>query len=177
MVVKVKSKRILLFSILIMILNACSGEVVEKNAVEKSINQLFTTPGFEWFEYELNQYGPDTIATNQIDSLWKIRQYRFILFVQPSCNCNETQKIFPSIVKSLKLGNVPDTVIKIYLIMDLDYSHPFEKKFKVMTLPGCFTEIDSSRSKYFSCVDTFNLYKILYPNQYRIEHIIAMSLR
>lgn len=177
MVIKVKSNKVLLFGVLIILLNACSGEVVEKNAVEKSINQLFSTPGFEWFEYEFYRYSPDTFATHQIDSLWKTRQYLFILFVQPSCNCDETQKIFPSIVKSLKMGNVPDSVIKIYLVMNLDYSHPFEKKFKVMTLPGCFTEIDSSRSKYFSCVDTFNLYKILYPNQYRIEHIIAMSLK
>lgn len=177
MVIKVKLNKVFLFGVLTIILNACSGEVVEKNAVEKSMNELFITPGFEWFEYEFNQYDPDSLATHLIDSLWKIRQYRFIIFVQPSCNCSETQKIFPSIVKSLKMGNVPDTAIKIYLIMNLDYSHPFEKKFKVMTLPGCFTEIDSSRSKYFSCVDTFNLYKILYPNKYRIEHIISLSLR
>ncbi|MGQ9818731.1 MAG: hypothetical protein ACUVQ1_02225 [Candidatus Kapaibacteriales bacterium] len=168
---------IFLFSILLILLHACTGEEVEKKAVEKTINQLFVTPGFEWFGYELNLYQPDSLATHQIDSLWRIRQYRFILFAQPSCTCDETQKIFPSIVKSLKVGGVPDSAIKVFLILNLDYSHPFEKKFKVVSLPGCFTEIDSSRSKYYSCLDTFNLYKILDPNQFRIEHIIAMSLK
>lgn len=155
----------------------CSGEDTEKFASEKTINDLYSTPGFEWFEYEYSQYTPDSFSVKQIDSLWKLRRYRFIVFVQPSCNCSETQKVFPSIIKSLQESNVPDSAIKIYLVLDFTYSHPFEKKFKVVSLPGCFTEIDSSRSKYYSCVDTFNLYKVLYPGQYKIEDIIAFSLK
>lgn len=172
-----RNVNILFWCVLSIIFVNCTGEDIEKKSIEKSIADLYSTPGFEWFDFELNQYKPDTVATKQIDSLWKIRRYRFILFVQPSCNCSETQKVFPSIIKSLKEGGVPDSAIKIYLILDLGYSHPYEKKFKVVSLPGCFTEIDSSRSKYFSCVDTFNLYKILYPAEYRIEHIIALSLK
>ncbi|MGB9770877.1 MAG: hypothetical protein ACPLX7_02725 [Candidatus Kapaibacteriota bacterium] len=133
-------------------------------------------PGFEWFNYEYDKYKPDTNVTRQIDSLWKIKQYRFLIFANPSCNCDGTQSIFPMVAKSLKTANIPDSVIIVYTMLNASYSHPFMHKFVLKRLPSCFTEIDSSRSLYYSVVDTFEMYKLKSPGKFSMEQIILMSL-
>ncbi len=161
----------------IFVLVACEIEDVDKTAKLVTVQELLNyTIGYDWFPYEFSAYKPDSSATRLIDSLWKEKRYRFIVFVNPSCNCSETQKTFPSIIKSLKTSNVPDSVILIYSMMNESYSHPFMHKFTIKMLPSCFTEIDSSKSIYYSVVDTFELYKVKYSGKYRMEHIIAKSL-
>lgn len=159
------------------LLLSCEVSDSEKNAKLVTFQELINlSPGFEWFPYEYNKYQPDVSVTKEIDSLWRLKGHRFILFVNPSCNCQGTQVIFPTIVKILKSGNIPDSVIIIYSMLNTSYSHPFMNKFKVRNLPACFTEIDSNLSKYFSIVDTFELYRLKFPGKYRIEDIVLLSL-
>ena len=156
---------------------SCEINDVDKSAKLLTIQELLNyTIGYDWFPYEFSLYKPNSSVTMQIDSLWKFKKYRFIVFVNPSCNCTETQKTFPSIIKSLKASNIPDSVILIYSMLNETYSHPFMHKFTVKILPSCFTEIDSTTSKYYSVVDTFELYRVKFPGKYRMEHIIAKSL-
>lgn len=156
---------------------SCEESSVDNTAKKKTLSEIRTEPGFEWFDYEVATYSPDPVASSQIDSLWQIKKFRFILFVNPSCNCSGTQKVFPSIVKSLKSGNVPDSVIEIFVMTSPSFSHPYMNKFVVKSLPGCYTEVDSVKPFYYSCVDTFNTYQSQFPNKYRIEDIIVMSLK
>ncbi|MCX7908042.1 MAG: hypothetical protein N2560_00790 [Ignavibacteria bacterium] len=164
------------FLVLLFIFVSCEVSDVDKTAKLVTISELFSlAPGFEWFPYEFNKYLPDSTVSKQIDSLWKLKRYRFILFVNPSCNCEGTQVVFPMIAKCLKSGNVPDSAIIIYSMLNTSYTHPYVEKFKVRSLPSCFTEIDSS--KYFSVVDTFDLYKLKFPGKFQMEHIILLSLQ
>ncbi len=172
----IKSFKYFVFT-LILVLASCQIEDVDKTAKLITLQELLSyTIGYDWFPFEFSAYKPDSSVTRLIDSLWKVKRYRFMVFVNPSCNCSETQKTFPSIIKSLKASNVPDSVILIYSMMNESYSHPFMHKFTIKALPSCFTEIDSAKSIYYSVVDTFELYKVEYSGKYRMEHIIARSL-
>lgn len=168
---------ILFVSFALVLLVSCEETGIDNTARKKTLSEIRTEPGFEWFDYEVAAYSPDPLASSQIDSLWQIKKFRFILFVNPSCNCSGTQKVFPSIVKSLKDGNVPDSAIEIFVMTKPSSSHPYMNKFVVKSLPGCYTEIDSVKPFYYSCVDTFNMYQSQFPNKYRIEDIIVMSLK
>lgn len=171
------SFRFCLIVLIVFALVSCEVSDVERNAKLISLQELFNlSPGFEWFPYEYNKYQPDVNVTKGIDTLWKLKGYKFILFVNPSCNCQGTQVIFPTIVKILKSGNVPDSAIIIYSMLNTSYTHPFMNKFKVRSLPACFTEIDTLASRYYSVVDTFELFKLKYPGKYKIEDVILMSL-
>lgn len=162
----------LLFSLL-----ACEvsdGDKTAKFITIKELSQI--TPGYEWFPYEFNKYQPDGTISKEIDSLWKIKKYNFVIFVNPSCNCQGTQVTFPMIVKCLKAGNIPDSSIIIYSMLRETYMHPYINKIHVNKLPSCFTVIDTSKSVYFSVVDTFEVYQLKYPGKYKMEHIIKFSL-
>ncbi len=165
---------ILFFSLLIA---SCDENIGDNTAKKKTLTEIRTEPGFEWFDYEFSTYSPDSSALKEIDSLWQIKKSRFLIFVNPSCNCSGTQKVFPSIVKSLKAGNVPDSAIEIFVMIKETYSHPYMNNFKIESLPGCFTEVDVVKPYYYSCVDTFDFYQKKFPNKYRIENIIALSLK
>lgn len=168
--------RFFLFLLLVLLV-AC--QVSDEDRTAKLVpfkDFLSLVPGFEWFNLEYNKYQPDTILTRQIDSLWKIKRYRFIIFANPSCNCDGTQSIFPMIAKSLKTANIPDSAMIIYTMINTSYSHPFMHKFSLKRLPSCFTELDSSRSLYYSVVDTFEFYKLKDPGRYPMEQVILMSL-
>lgn len=164
---------ILLASILIF---SCEENSVANTAKKTTLSEIRQEPGFEWFDYEVAAYSPDPFAVKKIDSLWQIKKSRFILFVNPSCNCSGTQQVFPSIVKSLQVANVPDSAIEIFVMTKTSFSHPYMNKFIIKSLPSCYTEIDPVKPFYYSCVDTFNAYQSRFPNKYRIEDIIAMSL-
>lgn len=168
---------ILFVSFALISLVSCEETTIDNTAKKKTLSEIRTEPGFEWFDYEVATYSPDPIALSQIDSLWRIKKFRFILFVNPSCNCSGTQKVFPSIVKSLKAGNVPDSAIEIFVMTQASFRHPYMNKFTLKSLPGCYTEVDSVKPFYYSCVDTFNIYQSRFPNKYRIEDIIVMSLK
>ncbi|MCX7879266.1 MAG: DUF4062 domain-containing protein [Ignavibacteria bacterium] len=169
--------KVFILSVLIFFIASCEEFQTDREAVRKTISEMLNgTIGFEWFPYEYSNYKPDSNICKQIDSLWKIKRYNFIVFVNPSCNCTETEKIFPSVIKSLKMGNVPDSSIFVYSMMNTSFSHPFRNKINIKSLPSCFTEIDSSNAIYYSCLDTLKIYQVKYPGKYRIEHILATSL-
>jgi hypothetical protein len=174
-----KNLNIIVYVLLLsLILFSCQIENEDKTAKLVTLTELLNVlPGFEWFPYEFNRYQPDTSVSRQIDSLWKLKRYNFILFVNPSCNCEGSQVTFPIIVKCLKSGNVPDSSIIIYSMLNETYSHPFSKKFLIKKLPACFTQIDSSKSLYYSIIDTFEVYRNKFPGKYQYEHIILFSLQ
>lgn len=162
-----------LFVVLIII--GCQINESDNTAKLVSVQELLNfIPGYEWFSYEYHKYQPLDSVVNSIDSLWKIKRYKYLLFSNPSCNCEGTQAIFPAVVKILKSSNVPDSLIIIYSMLNETYQHPFKDKFKIKKLPSCFIEIDTSN--YFSVIDTFELYRYKYPAKYKLEHIILLGL-
>ncbi|MEJ5286318.1 MAG: hypothetical protein CH6_2599 [Candidatus Kapaibacterium sp.] len=166
-----------IFFLFLIFIVSCNVSDEEKTAQFVPFRDFLNlVPGFEWFNLEYNKYNPDANIIQQIDSLWKVKGYRFYIFANPSCNCDNTQSIFPMICKILKSSNVPDSAMFIYTMLNTSYKHPFMHKFSVKKLPSCFTEIDSARSFYFSVIDTFELYRLKYPGKYPMERIILMSL-
>ncbi len=157
------------------VVTCCQVNDVDNTAKLITLQELLNLlPGYEWFSYEYYKYQPDEAALRAIDSLWNLKRYRFLVFSNPSCNCEGTQAIFPIVLKCLKSGNIPDSSIIIYSMLNETYQHPFMKKFKIKKLPACFIEIDTIQ--YYSVVDTFELYRYKFPGKYKIEHIISLGL-
>ncbi len=164
--------------VLLFVLVSCGVENENPDAQKYTLDELRLLPGFEWFDYEFSVYQPKEDVVVAIDSLWKLKLYRFIVFVNPSCNCTETQKDFPSLVKVLKSSNIPDSVVEYWVTFSPNSHHPYSSKFRISKLPSCFIEIDSSSNKYYSCVDTFYVMRAKYPQKlYKIEDIILLGLQ
>lgn len=161
--------------IIVFILVSCQVNDSDTTAKLITVQELLNLlPGYEWFSYEYYKYQPEKVAIGTIDSLWNLKRYKFIVFSNPSCNCEGTQAIFPAIVKCLKSSNIPDSSIFIYSMLNVTYQHPFKNKFIIKKLPACFIEIDTIT--FYSVVDTFELYRIKYPGKYKIEHILSLGL-
>ncbi|MFN3305982.1 MAG: hypothetical protein ACK42Z_02210 [Candidatus Kapaibacteriota bacterium] len=162
-------------SLVVLLISSCQVNDADNTAKLITLQELLNLlPGYEWFLYEYYKYQPEEVALRIIDSLWNLKKHKFMVFSNPSCNCAGTQAIFPMIVKCLKSGNIPDSSIIIYSMLNETYQHPFTKKFRIKKLPACFIEIDTTQ--FYSVVDTFELYRYKFPGKYKIEHIISLGL-
>jgi hypothetical protein len=169
-------KKLIIYSIILVLVYGCQSTTgPDRNAVKLTIQELNQTPGYEWYELEYNKFSPNAALITQITQNYKNNQ--FFLYVNPSCACTGTYKVFPSIMKCLLSAGVPEANINIYSMLDAGYNHNMMSKFSVNSLPQCFCE--KTTTNYYSVVDSLNIYTALNPKDTAsiIERMILNSLK
>ena len=157
----------------VFILSSCSDDSGPRNAVYTPLNQLVSSPGFEWFTPEYNAYTPDPVVINQIKAKLQGKNLQFVLFVNPSCACAGTQKQFPAAVKVLQESGIFEPNFKIYTFVTSEDMHPYMSRYSVNSLPCLFPMLDSIPQ--YSVIDTLNKYAVIDTNS-RLENYFLKAL-
>ncbi len=170
---------IIISSLLTVFILSCSESAVDAEATLITFSELKTSPGFEWFMPEYNTYTPDESIVSQIEQRYNPDENRFFIYANPSCACQGTQKLFPSIVKSLKEAGVSESNFEMYSIPTSSTDHPYERWFKLNSIPAAFTmKINGADTSFYSIVDTMNAALDINPDTTdAIEHFILYSLQ
>jgi hypothetical protein len=166
-------KYLILVSIMVLI-SSCSDDSGPRNAVFTQLNDLVSSPGFEWFQPEFEAYVPDTSVISQIKTALKTSNKSFVLFVNPSCACVGTQKQFPAAVKVLKEAGINEPNFKIFTFTTVEDLHPYLNQFKVRVLPCLFTMQDTIST--YSVIDSLNKYSQI-DTLARIENYLLKALK
>ena len=170
---------IIISSLLTALILSCSESSVDAEATMITLSELKTSPGFEWFMPEYNAYTPDETIAGQIEQSYNQAENKFFVFANPSCACQGTQKLFPSIVKSLTEAGIDEPNFELYSIPTSSTDHPYERWFKLNTIPAAFTmKINGTDTSFYSIVDTMNAALDINPDTTdKIEHFILYSLQ
>ena len=165
---------VIIFSIIM--LESCNDSTLPTDAVKMTVSQVSATPGFEWFAPRLAEYIPDTNIISQIKTVFDTSKYKFYIYCKPSCSCEESQKVFPRIMKVLMEAGVPESRYEIFSMAKPTYFHPYKNKFFVNSIPATFTS--NTNDSFYSIVDTIDAIKVRYPDSvYTVEKIILYSLK
>jgi hypothetical protein len=118
---------------------SCSESTAPEYKAEKmSITQLNETLGYEWFKAEVAVYTPDAGKVQRIDEAYDPETTSFYLFVNPSCSCKGTQKLFPHTVRILQDAGVTESHMEIYSMRSTSDEHPYMDLLQVHRLPTIF---------------------------------------
>lgn len=170
---------ILAISFIVVLFIACTETTNEPKTTLMTLEELKSTPGFEWFSPEFNDYTPEKDIIDQIENLYSPTNHKFYIFANPSCACTGTQKTFPSILKTLVESGISETNFEIYSIPTALSAQPYEHRFKLSSLPAAFTmRIKGSDTTYYSIIDTLDSVRSANPStNEKIEHFILHSLQ
>lgn len=118
---------------------ACSDATSpEYNAERITAHTLSSKLGFEWFPEEVSSFQPDTAAVRAIKDAYSADNHKFYLYVNPSCSCKGTQKLFPHTIRILQDAGVKESDIEIYSMRSTSDKHPYMDKMPVQKLPTVF---------------------------------------
>lgn len=131
------------FSSFILLFSSCDTTNAERDATLLTIEQLRFTPGYEWYDMEYQAYNPNPATISQIKDVLKVKDFHYYFYVNPSCACTGTEKLFPSIMKVLLESGVPENKLEIYSMLKTSYNHPHKNRLKINDLPAFFVVKDS----------------------------------
>lgn len=118
---------------------SCSESTAPEYKAEKmSMSQLNSTLGYEWFKAEVATYTPDAAKVQSIDEAYDPETTSFYLYVNPSCSCKGTQKLFPHTVRILQDAGVTESHMEIYSMRSTSDEHPYMDLLQVHRLPTIF---------------------------------------
>ncbi len=152
---------------------SCESNPVASEADIMDIVVLSKTPGYQWYDIEVENYQPDSNIVNQIKDKFDPALDSFVLYVKPSCSCPGTQQQFPAIMKVFNSAGIPSTNYKIYSMSSEMTKHPFESIFKVNELPSFF--LMRSSNAIYSISDTFYLRQTT-GNSKSLENFVLEAL-
>ena len=163
--------------ITIVIFTGCTDETSsssDKEAEQLTIEQLRKSPGYAWFDVEYNQYIPDTNVIKVIKDSLKNNQRDYLIFVNPTCACTGTQKVFPALIKVLNQCGIYEPQFKVYSMLKAENKHPYMSMMKINVLPAAFMLRNGAAA--CSIVDTFNTLNST-ANKQTIEQCLLNGIR
>lgn len=169
-------KRIAILLALIIFATSCDDSTVQEDAVLMTVEELAVTPGYTWFNTEYELYQPDQTVIDQIKELYSIDDHDFLIFVQPSCSCPGTHRLFPKFVKSMNISGIDESEYKIYSMSSTSTHTPYDTMLTINRLPAFF--VLKNGQPIYSIIDTIDynyLHDILYPN--KIEEYLLEALK
>jgi len=147
-----------------------------KPALQMTIAQIEATPGYAWFQTELDSYHPVGSIMDSIKNEFIKRNCDFYVFVNPSCSCVGTQKSFPHFMKILDLAEIKGTNIKIFSMLSYKSPHPYQSVLTLTTLPSLY--IIRNQKAVYSVLDTLQYYQAINSNaDYTLEEFILKGLK
>ncbi len=152
---------------------SCESNPVAPQAELMDLNELAKTPGFQWFDLEIDKYQPEQSIIPQLQSKFNSSTDSLIIFVKPSCSCPGTQQYFPALIKTLREANIPLSNYKVYSMNSTNNRHPYENIFKVNQLPTFF--LKNGDKAVYSISDTFYLAQANHQN-YKLEELLLKAL-
>ncbi|HRP02566.1 MAG TPA: hypothetical protein PLE30_07965 [Candidatus Kapabacteria bacterium] len=158
----------------IYLLISCESNPVNSNAELMDIAVLSKTPGYQWFDLEIEKYQPDANVITQLQSAFTNPNDSIIIFVKPSCSCPGTQQYFPALIKTLREANIPLANYKVYSMNSKTANHPYENIFKVNELPTFF--LKNGNNAVYSISDTFYLSQEKKLN-YKLEELLLQAIQ
>jgi len=118
---------------------ACSESTAPDYTAEKmSIASLNTTLGYDWFRVEENSYQSDTAKVRRITEAYNPDTDKFVFYVNPSCSCKGTQKLFPQTMRILRDAGITEPQIEIFSMRSASDKHPHMGHLDVKRLPTIF---------------------------------------
>lgn len=118
----------------ILLVSCASNEPTEYVAKLTTIAELNNTAGFSWLEPEIASYSVDTNVINSIKTSWLSNPRQFTVFVNPSCSCEGTKKLFPHFIRVLRDAGIPESAMKIYSMRSSSDKLPDDVKAQGFTL-------------------------------------------
>lgn len=159
----------------------CTESATDPSTVEayqSTMEDLKTTPGFDWLEIRFEYYQPNASVINQIKNAFNPAVHKFYIFAAPACSCDNEQTVFPNVMKVLSESEVYENNYYIYVMNDVKNIHPFNSEIHVNSLPGIY--LIKNDVPVFSIVDTLmarNI-NITEPNDMAsVETIILEALQ
>ena len=132
-------KLTVLFFVCALLFAACSESTAPDSSAEKmSLQSLQTSLGYDWFPREVSLYEPDTAKVRQIMEAFNPATDMIYFFVNPSCGCKGTQKLFPQTMRILTDAAIQEPLIEIYSMRSYSDSHPHMDRMSVKRLPTIF---------------------------------------
>ncbi len=132
-------KLTVLFFVCAMLFSACSESTApDDNADKISVQGLSSTLGYEWFPAEMAAYKPDTAKVRQIQEAFNPATDVVYLYVNPSCGCKGTQKLFPHTMRILNDATILEPRVEIYSMRSATDKHPYMDRLSVKRLPTIF---------------------------------------
>lgn len=141
----------LLIALCAVLTMSCSESTSPEYTAEKiTVTTLSSKLGYEWFPAEVASFQPDTAAVRAIKEAYNADTHKFYLYVNPSCSCKGTQKLFPHTVRILQEAGVQEANIEIYSMRSTSDKHPHMSKMSVHKLPTVFLVHNGVISQSFS---------------------------
>jgi hypothetical protein len=170
------SLKLLGFLVLFTLISACSDNPTNVTAEKMSLPQLVITPGYTWFNYELDNYQPDSFIINEIKATYNSSEHSFIIFAKPSCSCPGKHKQSPEFVKTLKQANIPIEKCEFYSMTSINNFHPLQESIVIKELPTIV--VLKNGVPVFSVSDTLNNINNANPNNaIKVEQSLLFGLQ
>lgn len=142
---------LLLTLIVPLFISSCANnEPTEYEAKLTTISELNNSAGFAWLEPEISTYQVDATVINQIKTSWETNKREFTIFVNPSCSCEGTKKLFPHFIRVLREAGIPESHLKIYTMRSAEDKLPEDVKtqgFTVSFLPTIYIRNNGTNVK------------------------------
>lgn len=153
---------------------SCESNPVASEAELMNLTELSKTPGFQWFDLEIDKYNPDTSSINLIKQEFNPAEYNIVMYVKPSCSCPGTQQQFPALIKTLRQAGISELSYKVYSMNSEAALHPYDSIFKVNELPTFILFKDNK--PVYSIGDTFYIGQRT-GKTYKLEELLAKGLQ
>jgi len=163
-----------IYLIILFLLISCESNPVSTTAELIDIVKLSKTPGYQWYDLEVQNYNPDINIVNEVKNVYNSSKHKFVIMVKPSCSCPGTQKQFPAIMKTFNLAGITQSNYLIYSVSSERTKHPYEKHFKINELPSIILMQDSL--PVYSIADTFYIQRNLGSNK-PLEYYLLEALK
>jgi hypothetical protein len=135
-------------------------------------NELSKTVGYTWFNSLWNFYEPNDSVKNLISTAFDSTKHKFIVFLEPDCDCKELVREPAYVVKILDVANISSKYYELYATGSTTSNHPYKSVFTLSSLP--FVALITSNNKVYSVLDSFNYWKD--RRIIRLEDIVLEAL-
>ena len=139
--------------------------LMEKSEISKTI-------GYTWFNDLWNYYEPNDSVKNLISTAFDSTKHKFIVFLEPDCECKELVREPVYVIKILDEANISSKNYEIYATGSITSNHPYKSLFTISSLP--FVALITSDAKVYSVLDSFNYWKD--RRIIRLENIVLEAL-
>ncbi len=147
-------KKFIIITILAIGIYSCKENSVTPEANPLTIAELNSTPGFGWFEEEIQLYTPQSHIVDEIRNIFDADLFNFYLYVRPACSCPGSHKQFPQLVKVFREAGIPESSYTLYSMIDPDDINPNADKFEIVRLPAFI--VMKSDLAHYSITDTLD---------------------
>lgn len=122
----------------LLLLTSCEEVAPDYSAQHLSLEELYESPGYPWFNTEVAIYNPTVWMVDAVRTGFDPNTQKILIFVKPSSICRGTTRLFPQVMKTLLAAGIDMTKVEVWSMRSVTDKQPYAPMITIVELPAVY---------------------------------------